>query len=118
MTYYNVTEICVVPEARTRPSWPRTPPPSSSPCPRLGCRDVAKNRKTDSIHHHHHHHYPDGVAYRGFCLYSGTVSASNITSRRWRCLESQKKIYCTDLMFVIVIVIMILFDRFVLITSV
>ena len=41
-------------------------------------------RKTDSIHHHH----PEGVVYRSFCLNSGTVAVSKVTSgRRW-CTES------------------------------
>ena len=40
-------------------------------------------RKTDSIHHH-----PEGMVYRSFCLNSGTVAISKITSRRWWCIES------------------------------
>ena len=41
-------------------------------------------RKTDSMHHHH----PEGVAYRSFCLHSGTVAVSETASRRWWCIES------------------------------
>ena len=29
-----------------------------------------------------------GVVYRGFCLNSGIVAVSNVTSRRWWCIES------------------------------
>ena len=45
---------------------------------------IYKHRKTESIHHHH----PEGVVYRSVCLNSGTVAVSNITSRRWWCIES------------------------------
>ena len=51
-------------------------------------RTIAReDRKTDSEHHHHHHH-PEGVVYRNWCLNSGTVAVSNITSRRWWGTES------------------------------
>ena len=44
------------------------------------------SRKSESIHHHHHH--PEGVVYRGVCLNYGAVAVSEITSRRWWCIES------------------------------
>ena len=49
-----------------------------------GPRARGQVRMTDSIHHHH----PEGVVYRSFCLNSGTVAVSKVTSRRWWCIES------------------------------
>ena len=46
---------------------------------------TSDTRKSESIHHHHH---PEGVLHRDFCLNSGTVAVSTITSRRWSCIES------------------------------
>ena len=45
------------------------------------CQPIS--RKTDSIHHH-----PERLVYRSFCLNSGTVAVSKVTSRRWWCIES------------------------------
>ena len=60
-----------------------------SPEPVAGCRAPeprreSAHRKSDSIHHHH----TEGVVYRGFCLNSGTVAVSKVSSRRWWCMES------------------------------
>ena len=48
-----------------------------------GFKDFS-NRKTDSIQHHH----PEEVVYRSSCLNSGGVAVSEVTSRRWWCIES------------------------------
>ena len=42
--------------------------------------------KTEPIHQHHQHHQ-EGVVCRSVRLNSGTVAVSNITSRRWSCIE-------------------------------
>ena len=58
-------------------------------CLHILLRQPSIYRRTDSIHHnHHHHHNPEGVVYRNFCLNSATVAVSEITSRRWWCIES------------------------------